>query len=100
MKPVRFAEGDAWLLWTIPHGGCDLEHLIRTYAFVARVAIPPFGDEKHSTSECGIMELDDYLGSGEWSQVGPDFAINEDEYRLVTERGERCYESVFNRRTE
>ena len=43
MATVHFGEGDAWLLWPIPKSGCDLEHLINVYVFVARDAIPPFG---------------------------------------------------------
>lgn len=39
---VQFETGDAWLLWSIPACGCDLEYLIRVYTFTARAAIPSY----------------------------------------------------------
>jgi hypothetical protein len=53
--------------------------------------------DKHSPSECGITELDEFLGSGEWPQVAPDFALGEDEYRAAAGRVEQHHQSVFGR---
>jgi hypothetical protein len=134
MTPIRFGEGDAWLLWPVPSGGGDLESLVHSYVFIARDAIPPFGKvreclsravragillppignyfelkrewaerfnqivEKHSTTEDGIMELDEYLSSCEWPEVGPDFQLDENEYCFVAERVEKHFADVFGRR--
>jgi hypothetical protein len=133
MEPVRFGDGDAWLLWTIPPGGCDLEHVLNVYVFVARDAVPMFGRVReclsraaragillspaggrfelapawqerfgqivgrHSPTELGLMELDEFLAAGEWPPVAPDFALGEEDYRQAAERVERHYADVFGR---
>jgi hypothetical protein len=119
MAAVNFVDGDAWLLWPIPKAGCDLEHILHVYVFIARDAVPQFGRvrdclsrasragvllpptggrfelaplwaarfseivESHSPTECGIMELDEFLLAGEWPEVAADFSLEEGDYRCV-----------------
>ncbi|HJZ90278.1 MAG TPA: hypothetical protein VKE40_05355 [Gemmataceae bacterium] len=133
MEFVRFADGDAWLLWLIPSSGCDLEALLHSYVFAARAAIPPYTQvreclargvqagvvmppmggrfaldpcwdkrfkqivEAHSPSEYGIMELDEFLAAADRPAVGPEFELDEAEYRRAAERVDRHYAEVFRR---
>ncbi len=42
MRDIRFEDGDAWMLWTIPEAGTDIEGIIHGYVFCARDAVPSY----------------------------------------------------------